>query len=375
MNAEAVDHQFDTTVVVPVYFNEKSVASVVENVLATWVAAGRPAAELEFVLVDDHSGDGSWNVLQSPRNQYPGQVTVARLVRNHGSQLTVLAGASLARGPRIATVAADGQEPAVLVAKMAAEADAGNMLVLAVRQARADSLGTQAGAGFFYRLIRLLGLRNMPEQGFDAFLMERELMQVIIEMRDPNIPLSVTIAWLGHPYATVEYDRLERTHGKSRWTLRKKIKLAIDAITSVSYAPIRSISLFGVVVAFLGFAYALVVVVNHLLAGAPVRGWASILVAVLVIGGTQLVSLGVIGEYPWRTPEVARRRPLWRIAELRRLGESRGADLGARIPRLTASRFPQESEPSHTLNRGDCLVARNAQVRDGRRSILAYIAT
>ena len=311
----AAEVGIDTTVVIPVYFNEKTVAGVVESVMQAWEAAGRPPHSLEFILVDDGSGDQSWSVLQELRRRYPERVTALRLVRNHGSQLAILAGASLARGARITMVAADAQEPPDLVAKMARAADEGSRLVLAVRRSRGDSLSTRAGAGFFYRLIRMLGLKNMPPEGFDAFLMDRPLMETIIDMRDPNLPLAVTVAWLGYPYAVVEYDRLQRSEGKSRWTLLKKIKLTLDAVTAVSYAPIRVISLFGITLALLGFAYALSVIFVRLYAGAPVPGWTSLFVAVLLIGGTQLLALGIIGEYLWRTLEVARRRPLWRIAE------------------------------------------------------------
>lgn len=323
-NGESVARAaFDTTVVIPVYFNERSVARVVAEVMREWTASGRNLDELEFVLVDDGSGDNSWQVLQSLSHEHAGRVTAVRLVQNHGSQLASLAGASLARGRRVAMIAADGQEPSDLTPRMAAEADKGARLILAVRQSRADDLGTRAGAGFFYKLVRFLGLKTMPPQGFDAFMMDCELMETILEMRDPNIPLAVTIAWLGYPYAEVAYDRLQRAEGRSRWTLRKKIKLALDAITSVSYAPIRVISIFGVTLALVGFAWAAFVIFERVFNKIPVQGWASLLVAVLVIGGTQLISLGVIGEYLWRTFEVARRRPLWRIAEIERRVEAR----------------------------------------------------
>lgn len=329
--------QLDTTVVIPVYFNEKSVAGVVEAIRAAWVDGGRDAEELEFVLVDDGSGDNSWKVLQELRQRYPEQLTAMRLATNHGSQLAILAGVSVSRGRRVALMAADGQEPPDLVLKMARAADDGARLVLAVRQSRADDVSTRAGAGFFYNLIRWLGLRNMPEQGFDTFLMDHEMATTILDIRDPNIPLTVTIAWLGYPYAEVLYDRLQRTEGRSRWTLAKKIKLALDAITAVSYAPIRAISLFGVVVAILGFLYAFVIVVARIMFGTPVQGWASILVVVLVIGGTQLLSLGVLGEYLWRTLEVARHRPLWRVAELEKAGTDSSYQYQNRS-RITGSR-------------------------------------
>jgi dolichol-phosphate mannosyltransferase len=313
----ADDTRFDTTVVIPVYYNERSVGQVVSGVRDAWAASGRDIASLEFVLIDDGSKDGSWNALRQIQDSWPAQVSIIRLAVNHGSQLAVLAGASLAHGRRVAILAADGQEPGDLIPRLAEAADTGYRVALAVRRSREDSAGTKAGANSFYLLIRLLGLRGMPAEGFDVAMLDRGIFQDIIAMRDPNIPLAVTIAWLGYPYARVEYDRLVRTEGKSRWTLRKKIKLALDAITAVSYVPIRAISLFGIVLALLGFAYAMVVVAAFLLYGSPVRGWPTLLVVILVIGGTQLISLGVIGEYLWRTLEVARRRPMWRIAEIR----------------------------------------------------------
>jgi dolichol-phosphate mannosyltransferase len=156
----------------------------------------------------------------------------------------------------------------------------------------------------------------MPKAGFDTFLMDSDIMKLILEMRDPNIPLSVTIAWLGYPYEEVSYDRLERIEGKSRWTFAKKIKLALDSITAVSYLPIRLISLFGAILALVGFAYALFIIIFRFFYELPVQGWASSIIVTLVIGGTQLISLGIIGEYLWRTLEVSRNRPLWHISNI-----------------------------------------------------------
>jgi glycosyltransferase involved in cell wall biosynthesis len=305
-----------TSVVIPVYYNRDSIRGVVQELSAAWAQAGYAPEALEFVLVDDASGDDSWNEIRRIRQEDPQRIKALRLVKNHGSQLAILAGASLAAGDYIAMVTADGQEPADLVARMTAAAEDDVFLVLAVRQSRADSLGTKTGATFFYRLMRYLGLENMPKEGFDAFLMGRSVMESILEMRDPNIPIAVTMAWLGYPAKLVFYDRLPRIHGKSRWTLRKKVKLALDAVTAVSYAPIRGISLFGGVLALFGFAYAGFAAVTRLVGNIPVQGWTSLLIAVLVIGGTQLLALGIIGEYLWRTLEVVRRRPLWRSGEL-----------------------------------------------------------
>ena len=306
-NLLAID-QFDTSVVIPVYFNEKSVAGVVERILAAWVDGGRSAEELEFVLVDDDSQDDSWIVLQTLRRRFPGQVTAVRLAKNHGSQLAFLAGASRARGRRVCIMAADGQEPPDLVPRMAHAADEGSRLVLAVRQSRADDVRTRVSAGFFYNLIRWLGLRNMPEQGFDAFLLDREMMTTILDIRDPNIPLAVTIAWLGYPYAEVHYHRLQRTEGRSRWTMAKKIKLFVDSFVSFSYVPIRTLSMTGFVVALGAFLYALFVLYERLVNKIPVQGYAPTVILLALFSGVQMVMIGVLGEYLWRALDETRRR-------------------------------------------------------------------
>lgn len=306
-----------TTVVIPVYFNAGSIGRVVADVEQAWVDSGRKSDALEFVLVDDGSTDNSWEAILAIHAADPKRILAVRLACNHGSQLAILAGAKFARGEFVAMVAADGQEPPELVWRMAELAERGERVVLAVRHSRADSAGTRVSAGFFYRLVRILGLKAMPESGFDAFLVDHSLMKMILDIRDPNIPLSVTIAWLGFQYGTVEYDRLARTDGQSRWTFQKKVKLALDAITAVSYAPIRIISLLGVLMAVAGFLYSLFIIIDQLFFGFPVQGWASLFVAVLVLGGTQLLAMGIIGEYLWRTLEVVRMRPLWRIEATR----------------------------------------------------------
>jgi dolichol-phosphate mannosyltransferase len=214
-------------------------------------------------------------------------------------------------------IAADGQEPADLVPRLADAYDGGARIALAARRSRADSLGTRISSALFYHVIRLFGLSRMPKKGFDAFLLDKKIVEILVAMKDPNVPLPVVIAWLGYDYAEVEYDRLERLEGRSRWTLRKRLKYAIDAITAVSYTPIRAISLFGTLVAIAGFLYAIFVVIDRIVVGSQVRGWTSLFVAVLVIGGTQLLALGVIGEYLWRTLEFVRNRPLWLVSEVR----------------------------------------------------------
>lgn len=313
---EIEQQRITTSVVIPVYYNQASIAAVVRNVTQAWMTANRNEDELEFVIVDDGSLDASWQVIKSLYAENPERVTALRLVKNHGSQLAILAGASQARGEYIAMVAADAQEPASLVAEMKEAIERGGVeLVLAVRGTRADALTTRMSAGVFYRVMRLLGLRQMPGKGFDAFMMSRNLMNVILDLRDPNIPLSTIIAWLGYPYKEVLYNRLARDEGTSRWTLSKKIKLFLDSVTAISYMPIRFISLAGVVVAVIGFLYALFIIFARVFGFITIEGWASILVATLVLGGMQLISLGVIGEYLWRTLEVARHRPLWLVAE------------------------------------------------------------
>jgi dolichol-phosphate mannosyltransferase len=159
---------------------------------------------------------------------------------------------------------------------------------------------------------RVVGIKEMPSLGADFFLIDRSVIDALRQFNESNASVLALITWMGFRQTTVNYDKQARKYGRSGWSLEKKLKLVLDSITSFTYVPIRLMSYLGLVVAMLGFLYAGVVIINAF-AGHPVQGWASLMVVLLVIGGIQMLMMGVLGEYLWRALDEARQRPRYLI--------------------------------------------------------------
>ena len=141
-----------------------------------------------------------------------------------------------------------------------------------------------------------VGIKRMPPTGADFVLIDRRVVDAFCQFRESNISIMALITWMGFRQVSIDYDKKARLHGRSGWSFEKKLKLVVDSVTSFSYLPIRLMSYAGFTIALLGFIYALVVI-RHALAGRPAQGWASLMVVVLVIGGFQMLMMGVLGEY------------------------------------------------------------------------------
>ncbi len=300
------------SVVVPVYYNSQSLRPLHQRLAQ--VAANMPQAEFEFVFVDDGSGDNSFGVLKELAAQDP-RVKVIRLVRNFGSNAAILAGLTYAQGDCVIEITADLQDPPELIPEMVSHWQAGTKLVLAARSGRCDPLATRLTGGLFNRLFKWLVFPNFPAEGFDFFLADRQVIQVLLRIAGPNLYLFGLVLWTGYTPAIVTYTREERRFGKSRWTLGKKVKYFLDAFVGFSYLPLRLASVTGIMLAIFGFLYAAFVVVAKAVAGFPIEGWASLMVVLLLVTGTQLLMLGILGEYLWRNLDEARQRPLFLVGE------------------------------------------------------------
>jgi glycosyltransferase involved in cell wall biosynthesis len=295
------------SVIVPVYFNAESLPRLAERLRA--IAAAADFA-VEAVFVDDGSGDESWARIQAIAKDWPESRGV-RLTRNFGSQMAIAAGLREARGDAAAVLSADLQEPPEMVAAWRRGATA----VLAVRRSRPEGWTSRAAADVYYRTLRRLALSEMPPGGFDCFLIARPAIDFLAENREIHTSLPGLLVWGGFPTALVPYDRLAREEGESRWTFAKKIKYFLDAVISFSYAPLRWMSVLGAVLALFAFAYAVFLVVYKIVHGQPIQGWSSLMVAVAFFSGVQLLSLGVLGEYVWRTLDAARARKGFLVRE------------------------------------------------------------
>jgi polyisoprenyl-phosphate glycosyltransferase len=267
----------------------------------------------EWIVVDDHSRDDTFAAL-ADLARADRRVVGVRLARNGGAHAAILCGLARARGEAAIVLAADLEDPPEEIARLVDAWRAGAEIVWAARRARPGrSLLERAGSRLFHTALRrMAGLDHLPPSGADFFLAGRRVLEALKETRERNLNVMALLAWLGFRQAAIEYDKGERAHGRSGWTWRAKMKLLVDSVTAFSYRPIRLMSWLGIALAAAGFLYAGVVVVNAIV-GRPTEGWSSLMIAVLVIGGAQMLMLGVLGEYLWRTLDEARGRPRWVI--------------------------------------------------------------
>ncbi|MEX2286352.1 MAG: glycosyltransferase family 2 protein [Planctomycetaceae bacterium] len=293
----------------------------------------------ELVLVDDHSVDGSCELVRDWLTDDP-RVRYIRLARNCGSHAAYSAGLAHCTGDCAVLLAADLQDPPESIPALIEQWRSGFDVVWAARSAReGESWSTKLFASIYYRLMRLCALPEMPAKGADFLLMDRKVIDAYNAIPEKNTSFLVMILWLGFRQTSIEYVKQKRHSGRSKWSLTKKLKLFVDSFVSFSYAPIRFMSWAGMGISFLGFVYALVVITNGL-RGIPVQGWAWLMVVVLILGGFQLLMLGILGEYLWRAFDEARGRPRYVIEEYRCSSESHVESLARLdtrngIPRVT----------------------------------------
>ena len=268
-----------------------------------------PDKAFEVVFVDDGSGDGSYTELLALHHENADLVRVVKLTRNFGQVNAVVAGMYHARGECTVTLSADGQDPPDLINDMLmAYTTEGFQIAIASRASREESQFRVLTSRLFYTLMQKLAFPQMPVGGFDFVLLGPKAKKAFMENVEAHMFFQGQILWTGFPFKRFEYVRRERTAGRSRWTLGRKVTYFIDGILSHSYVPLRCMSVLGIGVAMVGFLYALVVIGNKLFWGNAVQGWTPLMVVLLVLGGVQMLMLGIIGEYLWRTLAQARNR-------------------------------------------------------------------
>jgi len=294
------------SIIVPVYYNQ-------DNLLPLYVDLKEKVLtklnmEYELIFVDDGSKDKSYEVMQNIA-KLDKNIKTIRLSRNFGEHAAILAGLSQCTGDCAVRKAADLQEPSEMILEMIKKYEEGNEVVLAVRADREEPISQKAFSNLYAFLMRKLALPNMPKGGFDTFLIDRQIIDLLVKMQERNTSLMSQILWAGFKTATVQYVRKKREIGKSKWTLSKKIKLVYDSLLSFSYFPIKMITTIG----FLSFLISLIVLILIIYKKATglidVEGYASIIMIMLMGFGIIMLSIGILGEYLWRTYDAARRRP------------------------------------------------------------------
>jgi len=303
------------SIIIPVCNEEGNLPVLYEQLLAV---TEKEPLRWEFIFVDDGSSDGSFSLLKKLHSDDE-RVKALRFSRNFGSHVAIAAGLQVAAGDVAIIMAADLQDPPQVIHKFLERWRESYQVVWGVRSSRQDPLLRRLFATVFYWLIRRLALPTYPAQGTGSFcLIARQVIDMFGSFKERNRVTFGLIAWTGFRQTEVAYERPKRRVGQSKWPLGRQVKAAIDTFLAFSYAPVRCISLLGIVISLCSFALAFYVIAKWWLAGTRVLGWPSLIVSVLFLGGLQLVALGILGEYLWRILAEVRGRPLFIVRE--RLG-------------------------------------------------------
>ena len=312
MPAKKTDLKPVFSVVAPV-FNEigcveefyKTVSSVMQLLKQPW----------ELVLVDDGSTDGSTDKIQELSFGDP-LVKPIIFARNFGHQIAVTAGLDYARGDAVIIIDADLQDPPAVMLDLIAKWKEGYKVVYAVRRKReGESWFKLVTASLFYRIIFRITDVKIPLDTGDFRLIDRKVVDIMGQMRERHRFLRGMAAWVGFRQVGVEYDRKERFAGKTKYPFSKMLKLALNAITSFSYFPLQVATYIGFISAGISILAIPVVAYLRLSNQVALLGQATTLIAVLFLGGVQLITLGILGEYVGRIYDEAKGRPLYIVSD------------------------------------------------------------
>lgn len=300
------------SIVVPVYYNADTLMLLYEDMKQKILGK---LGDYELVFVDDGSGDDSWEIMNQIK-EMDGHTKCVKLSRNFGEHAALLAGLSVCTGDCAVTKQADLQEDSEIILEMYESWKKGNKVVLAVRSERDENPIKKFCAHMYYVMVHKFVNEKMPIGGCDCYLLDRQVIQVLELLDEKNSSLTLQVLWSGFQTDHVYFHRKDREVGKSRWTLSKKIKLAMDSMLSFSYFPIRCMSTLGVVFFVVSILMAIEVIIEKIAIGTPILGWASLMCVVLFSFGCMMLMLGILGEYVWRALDASRNRPPYLIDEI-----------------------------------------------------------
>ena len=302
------------SVIVPVKDEENAVVLFVERVSAVLDQIARKDG-WEILFIDDGSTDETIAAIAAAHFREP-RVRVLSLSRNFGKEAAISAGLDHARGQAVVPMDVDLQDPPEVLAEMVHKWRSGYDMVVGVRRNRAsDSLPKRLTADLYYRAHNWMSQDKIPENAGDFRLLDRKVVNAIRTLPERNRFMKGLFAWAGFRQTSVEYDRVERSVGTTKFNYWKLWTLALDGITSASTAPLRVWSYAGAGIAFLAMCYAIFIATRTLLFGVDMPGYASIMVSVLFLGGVQLISLGILGEYVGRILTETKQRPLYVVRD------------------------------------------------------------
>ena len=300
------------SIIIPVYYNEENLYPLYDDLKEK--VFNLIDYDYEIVMVNDGSKDKSWQVMQELAGK-DSNIRIISLSKNFGSHAALLCGLCHCTGDMAAIKAADLQEPSELILDYIKKWEDGYNVIIATREKREDSKGDVLFANLYYKLVRKIALPNMPENGFDNYAIDRKVIEVLKNLDERNSALTGQILWSGFKTARIPYVRKAREIGQSKWTLKKKIRLVSDTLFSFSLMPIKFITSIGVLSSIGTLIWAIVILVEKVNGNIPIEGWTTSIIVQLFSFGIIMITMGILGEYLWRTFDASRNRPPYIIEE------------------------------------------------------------
>jgi dolichol-phosphate mannosyltransferase len=296
--------------VIPVYQNQGSLFLTAEKIITLFKTQLKKYA-YEIIFIDDGSTDFSLKELLNIRKKNR-HVKVITFTRNFGQMAAILAGFKEAKGNAIVNISADLQDPVVLIPAMVDKWKNGSEIVACSRQDRDESLSRKIVSKFAYKLIKQ-SIPLMPPGGFDYFLMDKKVLGTFNSSDTRHRYFQGELLWSGYKVSFIPYTREKRKIGKSQYNFSRKLKVFFDAILDGSYWPIRLMSSLGALIFLMGIVYSILISITWANGGTPFKGWAPLMIVLLLSTGLIMLMLGVVGEYIWRISEEVKKRPYYVI--------------------------------------------------------------
>jgi len=306
------DQQQLVSIVVPA-FNEEAVLPDFHQSI-TRVLPGLPF-DFEIIYINDGSSDNTLDIIRKLR-QSDDRVTLIDLSRNFGKEIALTAGLHKAAGDAVVVIDADLQDPPELIPELISEWQNGYDVVYAQRTHRkGESMLKRTTAHFFYRIIQRISRISIPEDTGDFRILSRRAVNALNTLSEQHRFMKGLFAWIGYRQKAVHYQRNPRQAGETKWNYWRLWNFALDGITSFTIAPLKISTYLGLLTAAGAFAYGIYMLIDTLIHGNPVPGYPSLIVIILILGGVQLVAIGILGEYLGRIFNETKRRPLYFVNE------------------------------------------------------------
>jgi len=302
----------ELSVILPFHNEASGVRALFERL---YPALGKLGIDYEIICIDDGSRDATFAALRFEREK-DHRVKIARMARNFGKEAALACGLRLAAGRAAVTMDSDLQHPPEVIGELVRKWHDGNELVYAVRRDRDTDQGFyRLFARAYYAVFRTIAEVQLPEGAGDFCLLDRKVIEAVNALPERNRFMKGLVSWVGFRQETVPFDVAPRMDGQSSWSFFKLLRFAFDGLSSFSTLPLRIWTWSGAAVSVVALAYGLYLTLRTLISGVDVPGYASVMVGILLLGGLQLLSLGMIGEYLARVFVEVKGRPLYFIAE------------------------------------------------------------